>query len=309
MKSILITGGTGMVGRNIQQSFMNHNMSGHFVGRNNGNYDLLDRNKTKKLFEDTKPNIVIHAGANCGGVEFNLNNSGTLIRDNMLMGINVLDACVKYKVQQVYITATCCSYPLNAPIPIKETDLWNGFPEKSNSGYGIGKKAIMKMSQDYREQFGLRSTCFILANLYGYFDNYDPNKSHVVPALIRKFLIAKENNDAYVECFGTGTASRDLFFSLDLADTFTRLISTNFDYAEPINLGSGKETTIKQLAELIAEIIDYKGQIVFNGKVSDGQPRRLLDISLAKKLFNYNPTTDLKTGLQKTIEWYRQNRS
>lgn len=309
MSNILIAGGTGMVGTNLQQSFLNNGLVGTFVGRGKNNeYNLLDYQKTRNLFAETKPEVVVFASANVGGINYNINNSATLIRDNLLMGINMLDACVEFKVSNLYITSTCCAYPEILPMPMKEDDLWNGFPQISNSGYGIAKKTIMKMSQDYRAQYGLKSTCFILANLYGSHDNFNLKSSHVVPALIRKFLKAKENNNATVECWGTGTASRDLFFSSDLANILTKVVQDRFDYPEPINLGTGVEISIKDLAYLIKDLTGYHGQVVFTGEVSDGQPRRCLDVSRAKALLNWTAQTDLKTGLIKTIEWYQANK-
>jgi GDP-L-fucose synthase len=309
MKNILITGGTGMVGKNLQKSFANHNLQGFFVGRGKDNqYDLTDVAKTQQLFRDVQPDIVIHAGANVGGIGYNKKNPGALIRDNLKMGINVLDACVEFGVSQVYITSTCCSYPKFCPTPFSEDQLWNGAEEESNSSYGVAKKAIIKMSQSYRQQFGLKTTCFVLANLYGIYDHFIGEDNHVVPALIKKFLDAKENNSSYVECWGSGMASRDLFFSQDVSDILTQAVLTNFDHSEPINLGTGKEITIKDLAELIKELTEYQGEIVFNGAVSDGQPRRCLDVSRAKALLNWEAKIDLRAGLQATIEWYKANK-
>jgi GDP-L-fucose synthase len=304
---ILITGGTGMLGKNMQQSFKNNNLPGIFVGRGqNDEFNLLNWDKTHKLFSEVKPDVVVHAAANVGGINYNMNNPGTLIKENLLMGINVLDACVEFGVSHLYIPTTCCAYPKFCPAPFKEDDLWNGFPEESNSGYGIAKKTIVKMSQDYRQQFGLKATCFISANLYGPHDHFDLQNSHVIPALIRKFTEAKKNNLPFVNCWGTGSATRDMFFVADLADTLVSVINNQFDYPDPINLGTGKDISIKSLAHLIALLIDYTGKIIFTGEVSDGQPKRLLDIGRAQKILDWSPSTLLQDGLQQTIEWYRQ---
>src|ERR1700733_1205261 len=306
--TILITGGTGGVGKNLQTSFQRNNLSGLFVGREGGKYDLTCYDKTRQLFLDTRPTTVVFLSANVGGIGYNKANPASLIRDNLLMGINMLDAAVEFNIRNLYITSTCCSYPKFCSIPQKEDDLWNGFPEETNSGYGISKKTIIKMSQDYREQFGLKTTCFILANLYGLYDTFDPNRSHVVPALIKKFIEAKETNKPFVECWGTGKASRDLLFSGDVCDIITKSIINHFDYHDPINVGSGSDITIYDLAHLIKELTGYHGNIVFTGEVSDGQPKRLLDTSRAKKLLNWTATTTLTDGLKQTIAWYQENR-
>lgn len=305
---ILITGGTGMVGKSLQSSFRKNNLTGVFVGREGGKYDLTDWNKTKQLFNDVKPNVVIHAGANVGGIGYNKENPGALTRDNLKMGIHVLDACVEHKIENIYITSTCCSYPKYCQVPFKEDDIWLGFPEETNSGYGIAKKAIMKMGQDYRQQYGLKSTCFILANLYGSNDNFNLHSSHVIPALIRKFVAAKENNEPQMNCWGTGSATRSFLFAEDLADALTKAVREGFDHPEPINLGTKEEISIYKLAYLIKELVGYSGDVVFDGSVSDGQPRRLLDTTRAKNLFGWEAKTSLKDGLIKTIEWYRANK-
>jgi len=307
MKIILITGGTGMLGTNLQKSFKNRNLNGFFIGRgDNDEFNLLDYEKTKRLFSEIKPSIVIHAAANVGGIGYNIANPGTLIRDNLKMGINILDACVEFEVSNLYITSTCCAYPKTIPMPMKEDDLWNGYPEQSNSGYGIAKKTIMKMSQDYRQQFGLKSTTFILANLYGLHDNFDPKKSHVMPALIRKFCEAKRNNFPTVECWGTGSATRSFLFSEDLANCLSGAVDSSFDYHLPINLAPSDDISIRELAYLIAELTGYQGTITFSGGL-DGQPKRLLDVSRAAEMLNWRATTNLTDGLKRTIEWYKES--
>lgn len=309
MKNILITGGTGFLGKNLQNSFKEHNITGSFIGRGkNKEYDLLSYEKTLNLFSETKPNIVIHAAANVGGIGYNKKNPAHLIKDNLQMGINVLDACLEFEVENLYITSTCCSYPKFCPAPFKEDDLWNGKEEESNSPYGCAKKTIIKMSQAYRQQYGMKATCFILANLYGIYDNFDLESSHVVPALIRKFVEAKENNKSYVECWGTGTATRDLFAAHSLSDILTKVVVNQFDHHEPINLGTEKDIAIKDLALLIKELVGFDGEIVFTGEVSDGQPIRRLDCSRAKQLLNWQNEVSLKDGLIKTIEWFKNNR-
>jgi GDP-L-fucose synthase len=306
-KNILIAGGTGQVGQNLKTSFANNNLEGIFVGKENGKYDLTDFSKTKQLFYDKNPSIVVFLSANVGGIGYNKSNPASLIRDNLKMGINMLDACAEFAIENLYITSTCCSYPKFCSTPQKEDDLWEGQEEKTNRSYGVAKKTIITMSQAYREQFGLKTTCFVLANLYGLYDTFDPTRSHVVPALIKKFIDAKNNDKPTVECWGSGTATRDLLFSSDVSELFAKVITNRFDHEEPINLGSGKDVSIYDLAYLIKDLCNYHGEIVFTGEVSDGQPKRLLDVSRAKKLLDWQATTDLRSGLIKTIDWYRKS--
>lgn len=309
-KKILISGGTGMVGANMQSSFSKHNLDGIFLGRGkNLEYDLTSQSKTRKLFNDIKPDVVIHLAANVGGIAYNKSNPGKLIRDNLQIGINVLDACKDHNVEFVYNVSTCCSYPALCPTPFKEDDIYNGPEEITNSPYGSAKKSIMKMGQGYRQQYGMKITTFIPANLYGYFDNFNLETSHVIPALIRKFLHAKENNLSQVFCWGDGgkSASRDFLFAEDLANIITKSVISQFDYPDPINLGTGEETYISDLAKTIAKLTNYEGEIVFTGEVSNGQPRRVLDTSRAKETLGWVAETKLEDGLIKTIEWVKNN--
>ncbi len=312
MNKILILGGTGMVGKNLQDVFKKNNLSGYFIGRGTNNeYNLLDYKKTNSIFKIYNPETVVFLSAKVGGIGFNRKNPATLIHDNLQMGINVLNACVEFNIKNLYITSTCCSYPKNCPVPFKENDMFDfgGKEESSNRPYGFAKKTIIVMSQSYRETYGLNTTCFILANLYGKYDHFnDLENSHVVPALIEKFIKAKEDNLPEVKCWGQGIATRDLFECEDLAEILSTAIKNKFDYSEPINLGTGKEISIRDLAALIKELVGYQGHINFTGEVSDGQPRRCLDVSRARALLNWEAKTDLRTGLIQTIEWYKQNR-
>lgn len=305
---VLITGSRGFLGTHLMEEF-NKQKSDDIILLNSSSkkLDLLDPIAVSIYFHDYEPNIIIHAAARVGGIEYNKNNPGILIRDNLLMGINVLDAAIKYKIDNVYIVSTCCSYPKFCPVPFKEDDLWNGMEEETNSSYGVGKKAIIKMSQSYRQQYGLKSTCFILANLFGKHDNFNPNSSHVVPALIKKFLEAKNDNISEVKLFGSGIATRDLLNAKDAAKQIVDAVMSKFDYSEPINLGTGRDISIKDLASLIAELTEYKGKIIFTGEVSDGQLKRRLDVSRAKELLGWEAKTKLRDGLIETINYYKES--
>jgi len=310
-KNILILGGTGMVGRNLQSSFKQNNLEGIFVGRGeNDRYNLLDYNKVKQLFSEFKPNTVTMLSAVVGGINFNLRNPAKLIKENTIMGLNILDACVEFGVENLYITSTCCAYPKFCQVPFKEEDICASKSEETNRPYSMSKELIIQASQAYQQQYGLKSTCFVLANLYGPFDNFNLQNSHVIPALIRKFIEAKENKSPQVECWGSGKngSTREFLYSGDVAEALIKAISINFSYELPINLGTGQDISIYDLAYLIKELAQYEGEIVFNGAL-DGQPKRRLDVSRAKNILNWESKTSLRDGLIKTIQWYKENKN
>lgn len=309
--SILILGGTSMVGKNLQQSFKEQGLEGIFIGRGqNDEYNLLSATKTNHIFEQFSPKKIIFLSGNVGGIKKNLNESATLIHDNLQMGINVLNACRDFKIENLYIGSTTCMYPaITKRFPFKEDDIFEGAEHESNRAYSTAKRTIMVMANAYRKSFGLKSTCLIFANLFGFHDHFnDLENSHVVPALIEKFVIAKRDNLPEVKCWGSGKISRDLFFCKDLSDTLVDIVKSNFDHDEPINLGTGVETYISDLAEMIKELVGYQGRIIFDGSVSDGQLRRALDTTRAYNLLNgWKAKTSLRDGLIETIQWYREN--
>ena len=228
------------------------------------------------------------------------------MHENLDMGSNIFYAAKEVNCTNIYTLGSVCSYPMHCPIPFKEDDLWNGYPEKSNAPYGTAKRVLLMLSQTYREQYGFTGAHLIPVNLYGPHDHTDPTNSHVVPALIRKFETARIKNLLEVKCWGSGTATRELLYAADAADVILQTVISSFDSPFPINLGTGKDISIYDLSYLIAKLTGYEGSIVFTGEVSDGQPKRRLDVSRAKQLLNWESTTSLETGLTQTINWFRK---
>lgn len=306
-KKILLTGGAGFLGSHILTNLIQKrgvSKSQVFIPRSKY-LDLRKWENCKKVTEHT--DIVIHLAARVGGIGFNQKYPGTLFYENIMIGAQLMEASRIARVQKFVQIGTVCSYPKFTPAPFKEEDLWNGYPEETNAPYGIAKKALLVMAQAYRRQFGLNVIYLIPVNLYGPKDNFDLESSHVIPALIRKFVDAKEEGAEQVALWGTGNASREFLYVEDAAEGILEA-TEKYDKADPVNLGTGKEITIKQLANLISHLVGYEDQIVWDKTRPDGQPRRRLDTSRAKREFNFEAQTDLSTGLKKTIDWYTKVR-
>lgn len=322
---ILITGGSGALGKNLQEYIENHfddfeekypESKWFFVGRGkyiNGKvglrqgyeYDLTDIECAKDLIVDYNPDVILHLAAACGGIGLNKKVPAALGRDNLLMGINVLEAARMYNVPKVYLVGTVCSYGYETPTPFKEDDFFNyGLSEPTNRCYSDAKKMIFSLHDAYRQQYGLKGAKLILANLMGKHDNFDLESSHVIPALIRKFVEAKKENKQFVECWGTGKAEREFLNFEDASRALYLAIKNSLNSELPINVGTGKSILIKDLAVLIGELVGYTGEIVFNGSVSDGQMKRRLDVSRAKEMLGFEAQISLRDGLRNTIEWY-----
>lgn len=321
---ILCTGGNGALGKNLQEYVRTHfdefnkdhpESEWFFVGRGNYvsgkvglrqgyEYDLTDKECAKALVVDYNPDVILHLAAACGGIGLNKRIPADLGRDNLLMGINILEAARIYNVPKVYLVGTVCSFPSTCPVPFKEDDLYNGLSEPTNRCYSDAKKMIFSLHDAYRQQYGLKGAKLILANLMGKHDNFDLESSHVIPALIRKFVEAKKENKPFVECWGTGTAEREFLNFEDASCALYLAVKNSLDSELPINVGTGKSILIKDLAVLIGELVGYTGEIVFNGAVSDGQMRRRLDVSRAKEMFGFEAQISLRAGLKNTIEWY-----
>ena len=302
MKKILVTGGAGFLGSHVVSLFRQKGYK-TIVPRQK-QFDLKSINNCLKVTR--KIDMVIHLAGNVGGIGYNQSNPGSLFYDNLLMGINLIEACRVNSVKKVVIVGTICSYPKYTPIPFKESELWNGYPEETNAPYGIAKKALLVMAQAYKQQYGLNSVYLLPVNLYGPGDHFDPKVSHVVPALIKKFVDAKKAGAKKVVVWGTGKATREFFYVDDAAQAIV-LSAEKLNVLEPVNIGAGFEISIKDLADLIKNIVGFKGQIIWDKSKPDVQPRRMLDTSKARKLFGFQATTNFKTGLQKTIEWYLKN--
>jgi len=300
---VLLTGGTGFLGRHVAAELVRRGAS-EIVSPRQREVDLTDARATQALLERVRPDLILHLAAKVGGIGANQRHPGTFFRDNMAMGLNVLESARQVGTRKVVIAGTICAYPKFAPIPFREDDLWNGYPEETNAPYGIAKKALLVMAQAYRQEFGSNFVMLFPVNLYGPHDNFDLETSHVIPAMIRKFSAARASNAAEVVLWGDGSPSREFLYVEDcargLADAAER-----YDDPDPVNLGAGFEITMRDLAAKIAARVGFAGEIVWDTNRPNGQPRRMLDVSRARERFGFTARVDLDEGLDKTIAWYR----
>ncbi len=306
-KRVMVTGGSGFLGRHVVAALGRHGCRDVIVVRK-AQYDLTHEPDVRKLFQDTKPDVVIHLAAVVGGIGANRDNPGTFFYQNVMMGALTMEHARVGGVEKFVGVGTICEYPKLAPVPFLERDLWNGYPEETNAPYGIAKKMLLVQGMAYREQYAFDAIHVLPVNLYGPHDNFDPASSHVIPALIRKFLEAIEAGADEVVCWGTGNATREFLYVEDCADAIV-LATESYDRAEPVNLGAGFEISIHDLAALIAELTGFTGHLVFDRTKPDGQPRRSLDVTRARNAFGFAATTDFRTGLKRTIEWYKEERA
>jgi GDP-L-fucose synthase len=258
------------------------------------------------MYEQTKPQIVIHLAAKVGGIGFNQEKPAELFYDNLIMGAQLLHEGYLHKVEKFVALGTICAYPKFTPLPFKEEDLWNGYPEETNAPYGLAKKMMLVQSQAYRQQYGFNSIFLLPVNLYGPGDNFNPRSSHVIPALIKKCIDAIDNHADKIDVWGTGSATREFFYVEDAAEAIS-LAAESYNKSEPVNIGAGFEISIRDLTELVVRITGFQGRIVWDVTKPDGQPRRMLDTSKASKEFGFKAKTNLVTGLTRTIEWYKNN--
>jgi GDP-L-fucose synthase len=303
-KRILITGGAGFLGGNLVDALRTLGCKHLFVFRSS-EYDLRNPAETARLFNDTRPQVVIHLAAVVGGIGANRASPGRFFYDNLMMGVGVIEQARLHKVEKVVAIGTVCAYPKLTPVPFREEDLWNGYPEETNAPYGIAKKMLLVQAQAYRQQYGLNSIYLLPVNLYGPGDSFDPEKSHVIPALIKKCFDAIHSGANHIDVWGTGAASREFLYVEDCARAIV-LATQHYDKPEPINLGAGREISIRELVELIGELSGFRGEIRWDPNKPDGQPRRCLDVSRAEREFGFRAQTDFRAGLRKTIEWYRE---
>lgn len=310
---LLITGSKGFLGKHVLNTLNNYSDTlpqslDVVLTPSSQECDLTNNSSIDAYFDRHRPDTILHIAALTGGIGFAKRNPADMIHTNLSMGVKLFDAINKYNVEHIYTAGSVCAYPRDCPIPFKEEDLWNGAPELTNSGYGFSKKALLMLQQEYRKQYGTKGAHFVIVNLYGPHDSFDLNNGHVIPAFIRKFLDAIDNNKDTVECWGTGKATREFFYGADCAEALVKATLTRFDCDLPINLGTGNDISIYDLAHMIAKLTGFKGKIVFTGEVSDGQPKRKLDVSRAKELLGWEAKTNLLTGLTRTIDWYQNNR-
>lgn len=304
-KKILVTGGAGFLGTHVVEELKNRGVQDIFVPRSK-EYDLRLLDDVQKLLSNTKPQIVIHLAARVGGIGANRAHPAEFFYDNLMMGVQLLHESWKAGVEKFVSIGTVCAYPKYTPVPFKEEDLWNGYPEETNAPYGLAKKMLLVQGQSYRQQYGFNAIYLLPVNLYGPGDNFDPESSHVIPALIRKFIEAKERGDQEVVVWGTGKATREFLYVEDAARGIV-LATEKYNKPDPVNIGSSFEISIKDLTQLIKDIIGFHGKIVWDTSKPDGQPRRKLDTTRAEKEFGFKSTTTFEDGLKKTIDWYVKN--
>ncbi|TET09959.1 MAG: GDP-L-fucose synthase [Candidatus Atribacteria bacterium] len=301
-KKIIVTGGAGFLGKYLVEKLKERGCSNIFIPRIE-EYDLRNLDDIIKIYKLAKADIVIHLAAVVGGIGANRENPGSFFYDNLIMGVQLMEEARKSSIEKFVAIGTICAYPKFTPVPFKEEDLWNGYPEETNAPYGLAKKMLLVQSQAYRQQYGFNSIFLLPVNLYGPGDNFDPKSSHVIPALIKRFYEAKINNEPEVIVWGTGNATREFFYVEDCAEAIV-LATEKYDKPDPVNIGAGFEISIKDLANLIKEIIGFKGKIVWDTSKPDGQPRRCLNTSRAEKEFGFKAKTKFNEGLKKTIDWY-----
>jgi GDP-L-fucose synthase len=306
-KRILVTGGGGFLGTRVVQRLRARGAREVVVPRRR-DVDLTQQAQVDDLLDGVRPQVVIHLAAEVGGIGANRANPGRFFYANAAMGLHVIEAARRVGVEKFVQTGTVCAYPKHTPVPFAESDLWNGYPEETNAPYGVAKKALLVMLQGYREQYGLNGVYLLPVNLYGPGDNFDPESSHVIPALIRKFVEATERHDPVVEVWGTGSASRE-FLHVDDAARALVLATEHYDRPDPVNVGSGAEITIRELVALIAELAGFRGEIRWDVSKPDGQPRRKLDTSRAREEFGFTSQIGFREGLRQTIDWWAAARA
>ena len=303
---MLITGGGGFLGSHLVERVRGEGLE-PFVSRRR-DHDLTKAADVERLFEEAQPELVIHLAAEVGGIGANRANPGRYWYANLMMGAHMLERSRAAGVRKLVLLGTICSYPKFAPVPFREDDLWNGYPEETNAPYGVAKKALLVGAQGYREQYQLDSVFLMPVNLYGPRDNFDLETSHVIPALIRKMVEAQERGEPEVVLWGDGSPTREFLYVDDCAEGIWRA-AQHYNGAEPVNLGTGEEISIRELAELTAELTGYAGEIVWDTTKPNGQPRRRLDVSRAEELFGFRAGTPFRAGLERTIAWYRTHRA
>ena len=303
-KRIIVTGGAGFLGREVCSALSDYCPAEIFVPRSR-EFDLRDRDDINRLLDVVRPDIIVHLAAVVGGIGANRLNPGRYFYDNAIMGIELMEQARQYGVSKFVSTGTICSYPKHTPVPFREDDLWNGYPEETNAPYGLAKKMLLVQAKAYREQYGMNAISLLPVNLYGPGDNFDPASSHVIPALIRKVIEARDSGRDYIDAWGTGNASREFLFVRDAAQAIA-LATDAYDESDPLNIGTGHEITIRDLTELICRLCEFNGEIRWDATKPDGQPRRCLDTTRCHEKLGFTAQTTLQDGLRETIQWYER---
>lgn len=303
-KKVLVTGGAGFLGSSLVRTLERHGLAKeNIIAPRSRDLDLRRWENCVEAVQDV--DLVIHLAAKVGGIGYNMENPGSLFYDNAIMGIQLMEAARQASVEKFVAVGTICAYPKFTPVPFREEDLWEGYPEETNAPYGLAKKMLLVQAQAYRQQYGFNAIYLLPVNLYGPGDNFNPASSHVIPALIKKFVEAVENGARIVEVWGTGAASREFLYVDDAAEGIA-LAAERYDKPDPVNLGAGFEITIRDLATLIADLTGFTGEIFWDTAKPDGQPRRCLAVSRAEQEFEFRAKTSFEDGLKATVEWYRQ---
>jgi len=302
-RRLLVTGGTGFLGKHVVREIERRGCREIFIPRSK-DYNLVKSEAVERVYRDARPDVVIHLAAVVGGIAANRENPGKFFYDNLMMGVQMMEQGRLFGIEKFVAIGTVCAYPKFTPVPFKEDDLWNGYPEETNAPYGLAKKMLLVQAQAYRQQYGFNAIYLLPVNLYGPEDNFDPESSHVIPALIKKCVDAVESGDDRIVVWGTGQASREFLYVEDAAEAIV-LAAEKYDKTEPLNIGAGFEMKIKDLVTRIVELTGFQGEIVWDSTKPDGQPRRRLDVSRAEKEIGFKAKTDFREGLRKTIEWYK----
>ncbi len=305
-RRIVVTGGDGFLGRYIVERLRRAGAR-HIDIPKVREYDLVKMGDIVRMYDDMKPDVVIHLAAVVGGIGANRAHPGRFFYENLMMGVQLIEQGRLRGIEKFVAIGTVCAYPKFAPVPFKERDLWNGYPEETNAPYGLAKKMLLVQSQAYRQEYGFNSIFLLPVNLYGPGDNFDPAGSHVIPALIKKCVDAIDAGEDAIECWGTGQASREFLYVADAAEGIV-LATEHYNSPDPVNIGAGFEITIRDLVETIARLTGFRGAIRWDPSQPDGQPRRCLDTSKAKERFGFEARTPFEDGLRATIDWYRANR-
>lgn len=300
-RRVVVTGGTGFLGRAVVQGI--HKRGGEALALGQKDYDLVNPEQVRHMYRDLKPHVVLHLAAKVGGIGANKEHPASFFYDNLLMGVHIIHEAYTHGTEKVVAIGSICAYPKFTPVPFREEDLWNGYPEETNAPYGLAKKMLLVQTQAYRKEYGFNGIYLLPVNLYGPEDNFNPASSHVIPALIKKCVDAKKAGDEAITVWGTGKATREFCYVDDAAEGLL-LATEHYNGTEPVNIGSSFEISIKALAEKIVEYTGFEGRIEWDTTKPDGQPRRKLDTSRAKEYFGFEAKTDFDEGLKRTIAWY-----